>query len=398
LQLFKLISSNFTTVVFDCYTTVAATTTLPCAGCWSGDVLVDGSAASASVSTLTTPLAPPTATSSRRSRYPCSINITGCHETFGSRCTAPDDAPMDLDLADDGLRTSTSGAVFVGPPAAACRADARRTAMPPPPAAAAPLLGPPAGRGAAARRLVDSSLTVLQAAAASRVPRGLARSCGDALLKRAATVGLANHRAPAARSSARSRGGAPARARSDGGDPGRVPSYLALDDHRYTLRCPPPNQPPSKTARTGASRQSANSLVGVTSILEAFLRSTRPVDPNQGSNAALAAAGLAHLPLPGRDRATAASAAAAAADDDDASGTLLKKLLTGEFDQGDVRRATSCVSQASSAAVDSLLSDGLALDGCGEFSFNLLDDVPDDALWMNTHADDFSDKVDVIRY
>jgi len=353
---------------------------------------------------------------------------------------------------DDGLQTSTSGAVFVGPPlSVASRVDleARRRlsddgglrrlmsdlatgddVMPPPPSTARPLVCGPT-------RLVGGVLgprggSVLPAS--SRV-RGavLAKSCGDAFLKRAA-VGLstaaaaAAHRSPAARSPAtattRSKA-APTPARvagirsslsssqlaDDAPAGGRVPSYLALGDHRYTLRAPPPpnpHPPPSKIQRTGSGgmRTSASqgNLVGVTSILEAFLRSTRPLDPNKGSNAALAAAGLAHLPL-------RAATASPPADDDDGSGTLLKKLLTGEINQNEVQR--TCPTDAGTissagrtskvmlpSAMDSLLA--VELDFDGDFtlddprtmSLSLLDDVADDGLWITAHTDDFDNKVD----
>ena len=439
-------------------------------GGWSGEseMLVDGISA-----TRLTQQCP--ATTSTTTSYRHSVSVSDYNTTFGGS------ALVDLINCAEGLRTSTSGAVFVGPPlSVACGMDVdaspatvrlrlsdgglrqhvvgvmsdraatvvddrprqpaggtvnRLTDMPPP-------VARQVGRGA--ERLVDgvlaqraASISVLHAAASttSRVRGGgggasLARSCGDALLKRAA-VGLANHRTAAGRSTARSRGAPSSSARvaagirssssssrlsdGDGCGAGRVPSYLALDDHRYTLRCPPPTTtnpqpPPSKVPKTGSRlsgmRQSASSgsLVGVTSILEAFLRTTRPMDPNKGSNAALAAAGLSHLPLGGA--ATRAISADHAVDDDDASGTLLKKLLTGEFDQNDVQRSfqtTSGPSEmvvdsqtpahgAAASTVDSLLAEGFALDA--DFSFNLLDDMPDDGLWMTTHADDFDDKVD----
>lgn len=391
-------------------------------------------------------------------------------ESIVSRETGP--VPVD-----GGLRTSASGAVFVGRPlpVSSCldvdaarrrlsdsglgyhmvatmsdlatsdvderllkpASDDRKTAMAPPGPPPSPQTGPAAARLAAQR---SASISLLNSSARVR-GAVLAKSCGDALLKRAA-AGLVT-RTPAGRSPvtvSRSRAGPPSQPSSSARVAGirssssssqlaadhdagrRVPSYLALDDHRYTLRVPPPSTPqppPSKVPKTGSRsssgmRQSASygNLVGVTSILEAFLRSSRPMDPNMGSNAALAAAGLSHLPL---SRAATATTADQPVndddDDDDASGTLLKKLLTGKFDQSDVHRSlqpTSATvsnhqktSGAVTSTVDSLLAEGFGLDGDlsledpQNMSLSLLDCVADDGLWITTHTDDFDDKVDI---
>jgi len=289
-----------------------------------------------------------------------SDSVDSCNATFGH---AGENGH--ISDVDDGLRTSASGAVFVGRPlSVACRLgldaastlaarqggfqhhmaglmsdmascdpdDYRPKHAMPPPASAGPgrLL---AGGGLCQRSASKSMLHAAAASTSSRARGGavLAKSCGSALLQRAAVApstsaaarGHSAGRSPAW--TARSRGSTVcgphhqssarvAGVRSslslsssrlsdvdDSRSAGRVPSYLALDDHRYTLRVPPPpnpHPPPSKIQKTGSRasgmRQSASSgsLVGVTSILEAFLRTTRPMDPNKGSNAALAAAGL----------------------------------------------------------------------------------------------------------
>ena len=439
--------------------------------------------------------------------YPITTTSCGYTDSINSRnasygiAAASENSHVDLiNNVDDGLRTSASGAVFVGPPlSVACRMDldvpataARRRLsdggfqqhmagqmsdmatgdandyllkrgsgvvdMPPPAAPMALQVGCGAGRllgGVLRQRSALDSMLHATASTSSRV-RGavLAKSCGDALLQRAA-VGLSTsattpvHSTTARRSpvspasTAKSRGTPSSHqssARVNGirsssssrltdvgssGTAGRVSSYLALDDHRYTLRVPPPSNPqppPSKIQKTGSrssgmrSSASSGSLVGVTSILEAFLRTTRPMDPNKGSNAALVAAGLSHLPLRG-DRAAATRATAADQGvDDDASGTLLKKLLTGEIDQTDVQTSfpagtettstTETISDNQTAtdtvtsAVDSLLAEGFGFDGDlylddpQSVSLSLLDDVADDGLWMTAHNDDFDDKVD----
>lgn len=456
------------------------------AGGWSAEteMVVDSAAR-----TLTKQYAITTSTSTASS-YSYSDPVTGYNSTLGG--AIGENSLVDLiSNVDDGLRTSASGAVFVGPPlSVACSmgldasaAAARRrlsdgglqqrtmsdmatrdadeylvkhgrvTEMPPPAAPVAPPAGPGAGRflgdlvGKRQRSASNSMLT------SSRV-RGaaLAKSCGDAVLQRAA-VGLSIAAAPArpttsgrspasTASTARSRGTSAAAAQQSsarvagirsslsssrlsdvggGGSAGRVPSYLALDDHRYTLRVPPPpnpQPPPSKIQKTESRSSgmrpcaSSGSLVGVTSILEAFLRTTRPMDPNKGSNAALAAAGLAHLPLTGDRAAVTRASPADPGVDDDASGTLLKKLLTGEIDQSSFPSATEATSttQAFSdvqpardtvtSTVDCLLAEGLEfegdlyLDDPQSMSLSLLDDVADDALWITAHTNDFDDKVD----
>ena len=431
--------------------------------------------------------------------YNYSDPITGCNGTFG-------DSRLAMDV-DGRLQTSVSGALFVVPPLLVggranldASAPARRrlsdsgfrqhaaglmsgmatgdvdycllrhggrivTDMPPP---ASPQVGTSAGRvlgGVLGQRSGSKSMLNAATSSSSRV-RGavLAKSCGDALLQRAAvglsksaaagptrsTAAVAGRSPASAAFAAKSRGspassrGSPASSRGSPAsglqqssarvagirsslsssrlsDAGRVPAYLALDDHRYTLRVPPPpnpHTPPSKIQKTGSRssgiRQSASSgsLVGVTSILEAFLRTTRPMDPNQGSNAALAAAGLAHLPLSGNQTAVTPAAAADHGVDDDASGTLLKKLLTGEIDQNDVQTSfpagttTTPTTEAifvnatdTVTSMDTLLAEGfgfegdLCLDDPQSMSLSLLDDVADDGLWITAHTDDLYDKV-----
>ena len=151
-------------------------------------------------------------------------------------------------------------------------------------------------------------------------------------------------------------------------------TFPGLDDHRYTLK---PAQSPSnrtlKVKRTtggatggglaaGTDHHRAAILSGSMSILEAFLRSTLPMDPNKGSDAVLASKGLSHLDL---DDATMPSSTHIK-DDPDGAGTLLKKLLTGEIDHNEVHRSEQQViyerRQGPLPAVDSPLIDGFGLD------------------------------------
>jgi len=460
-------------------------------GDWSSetDMVTDGAA-----ERLTKQYPVTTSTTCYGGHYSGSINGYN-NAAFGVAGSAVADT-----LMDGQLRTSSSGAMLVGPPlSVACprldldpsaaasvyrrrcsdagvrqqtsdvggggRCTVDRVTDMPPPAVPPPLPagGPAAGRlfsGVIGPRSAASN-TVLHAAAAASTPsrvRGgavLAKSCGNALLRRAASPPVHPARspvsaaaAPRSRGTSTSGGGAATHhssARVSGirsslsssqlsdvrGGAGRIPSYLALDDHRYTLRVPPPpanpQPPPSKVQKTAGSRssssamrQSASSgnLVGVTSILEAFLRSTQlPRDPNKGSNAALAAAGLSHLPLLGAHRAGAARPTAADdAVDDDASGTLLKKLLTGEIDQSAVQRGAQKTSSAAetvvsdiqtaskdfstTSAVDAMLAEGFGFEGAfyvdddaQNITLSLLDDVADDGLWMTAGTDDFDDTV-----
>jgi len=167
------------------------------------------------------------------------------------------------------------------------------------------------------------------------------------------------------------RGGRSSTANSGGisGSSSSSSLYPGLDDHRYTTKAMPTVQlhPPTKVQKThrngvkqsgsagrlnhvgapssaGAGGNNNTSVLGSRSILEAFLRSTRTMDPNKGSNAALAADGLLHhLHIgdrsPRKNRSLRSTSSSDADDDDDQqSGTLLKKLLTGELDQSDLQR------------------------------------------------------------
>jgi len=194
---------------------------------------------------------------------------------------------------------------------------------------------------------------------------------------------------------------------------GRTTSaYPGLDDHRYTLK-PMSNPPAAKLSRSRKSalsnHSSTSSLYSMngpgktTSILEAFLRSTRPMDPNKGSNAALAAEGLAYfrpeekkpreMPEPHPSVSTSSS------------GMLLKKLLTGEIDQRQVLQNEEHSAQdrliCPNLAIDSPLTDGFGLDVDLSLDdsqilggMNLLDgtDMPDitDSVWLGDLSDELA--------
>jgi hypothetical protein len=219
------------------------------------------------------------------------------------------------------------------------------------------------------------------------------------------------------------------------------PAYPGLDDHRYTLKVlPGSHQPPKKVQKTdktsALSKSSSTSKLlsdrKTTSILELFLRSTRHMDPNKGSNAALAAEGqlMSQLRLGNLARNAIIDTDS---DDDEKSGTLLKKLLTGEMDQDDVQRdrqreindrtcniisksaavdvTTKAAVSESAAAVDdqtmkmvpsvnSILEDGFNFDNfdaelplADDDSLAMLDDVTDDGdvLWMSVTGRDLDD-------
>lgn len=169
-------------------------------------------------------------------------------------------------------------------------------------------------------------------------------------------------------------------------------SLLALDDHRYTLKSVPnpPTQSKSGRSRKGNTASASSSTVpysGKMSILEAFLRSTRPLDPNKGSNAALAAEGLAHLRIEADD------------EDDRRSGTILKKLLTGEIDQSEVHRCEERVIQErANCSIGQTIGEGfglgtdLLLEDAEAASVLLCEDIGGGAggLWMNAENEDES--------
>lgn len=187
---------------------------------------------------------------------------------------------------------------------------------------------------------------------------------------------------------------------------------LALDDHRYTLKpshsppVPPRNARGRKSSAAGASTQNAPYPRRM-SILEAFLRSTRPLDPNKGSNAALAAEGLAHLRIETDDDNDDGD------DDDDdcrSSGTILKKLLTGEIDQSEVHRCEQRVIQervsncSAHSASEPVLADDFGLGAAlglltdSDASNLLCDELASGGLWMNAEIGDetFSSELDEI--
>jgi len=190
-------------------------------------------------------------------------------------------------------------------------------------------------------------------------------------------------------------------------------AYPALDDHRYTLK--PQSNPPMKLSKSRKSFASNNnsttslySMNGTgktTSILEAFLRSTRPMDPNKGSNAALAAEGLAYFrPEEKKQRELFEPQPCVVGG---TSGMLLKKLLTGEIDQKQVlqnhERSSSVQDRllCPNLPIDSPLTDGFGLDVDLSLDdsqilggMNLLDgtDIPDitDSVWLGDLSDELA--------
>jgi len=218
-----------------------------------------------------------------------------------------------------------------------------------------------------------------------------------------------------------------------GGRPG-PPNQTYLDDHRYTMKMFPTGPPQSRRHPSLPKSSSTSRLSGCggnTSILEMFLRSSRQMDPNKGSNAALAAEGLGNLHL--GHCSLADNVEDEDEVDDERSGTLLMQLLTGKMDQNDVHRerqreisdrsnrnviAPICQQQAPSvAAVQQLISthcvsgddhdedstlktvtsvDSLLVDDLGflndQQSIGLLEDFDAaDALWMTASIDVLDD-------
>lgn len=248
---------------------------------------------------------------------------------------------------------------------------------------------------------VPASLKNCESKALTRIRSGaVATSCGTLLrhsvsvpnnVKSAAAVNK-DSAAPVRASGSRSHTSV-ARGDMKGGR-ATTASMLALDDHRYTLKSVPNPPVQSKSGRTrkgntpsapGAS-SSTVPYSGKMSILEAFLRSTRPLDPNKGSNAALAAEGLAHLRIEADD------------DDDRRSGTILKKLLTGEIDQSEVHRCEERVIQERANSCSTLpIGLTIAADGFGlgaelllenaDPSVLLCEDIGEGGLWMNVEND-----------
>lgn len=123
-----------------------------------------------------------------------------------------------------------------------------------------------------------------------------------------------------------------------GGRPG-PPNQTYLDDHRYTMKMFPTGPLQSRRHPSLPKASSTSRLSGCggnTSILEMFLRSSRQMDPNKGSNAALAAEGLGNLHL--SHYGLADNVEDENKVEDERSGTLLMQLLTGKMDQNDVHR------------------------------------------------------------
>lgn len=153
-------------------------------------------------------------------------------------------------------------------------------------------------------------------------------------------------------------------------------TYSPLEDHRYYARVkrsesPPPLKKRNFSINSGMHSKSCSSehdkMVSVRpkmSILETFLRATCPLDPNKGSDAALATEGMLNLcirePKAPKKKQLACN---------NGSNNLLKKLLTGEIDDDEEPKepeeSSARVSYDSSQndyLADSLLIDGFGLD------------------------------------
>ena len=104
-----------------------------------------------------------------------------------------------------------------------------------------------------------------------------------------------------------------------------VLAYSALADHIYSQQLLA--SPPTKVSRKAAGMNHNKN----TSILEAFLCSTKPIDPNKGSNAALEDVGLAQLCI--KDRSIVMKGHL------HKNSLLLEKLLTGELEEADFHRS-----------------------------------------------------------
>jgi len=287
-----------------------------------------------------------------------------------------------------------------------------------------------------------SSLRTCEPKALGRIKGGVvATSCGT-LLRHSVSIPNAMNTASVQSSASKANGksmldskvrnGTLSSTRTNNNDPaipscdmrgGRATSaYPGLDDHRYTLKQVPPNHNVSKLRKSGGAHASNPSFCGqdgnmrmagdTTSILEAFLRSTRPMDPNKGSNAALAAEGLSYLRLDERQsREKPDSSGGLGGNGGCATGMLLKKLLTGEIDQGQALRGQTVDQRherehqrmiqdrllCPSLPIDSPLTDGfgldvdLTLDDSQIMGMGLMGaDIPDitESIWLGDLSDE----------
>ena len=109
-------------------------------------------------------------------------------------------------------------------------------------------------------------------------------------------------------------------------DPRPNDAYPVRVDHGYAAKPPQPNRPRKKSVHHGSKSSSRRNSTNAAScsVLEVFLTTTRSIDPNKGSNAALAEENNEHgLMQPGKAWKSPTCS----------SERLLKRLLTGEVDQ-----------------------------------------------------------------
>ncbi|ESO07654.1 hypothetical protein HELRODRAFT_170181 [Helobdella robusta] len=125
-------------------------------------------------------------------------------------------------------------------------------------------------------------------------------------------------------------------------------TYPALEDHRYYARMKRPESPPPIKKRNfmnsmvhrfdiSPANQHITSPIKESkmSILEKFLRARCPLDPNKGSNAALATKGMLNLCIKEQKNNSSNKVLNSKNRDDLNKNNILKKLLTGELEQSE---------------------------------------------------------------
>ena len=189
---------------------------------------------------------------------------------------------------------------------------------------------------------------------------------------------------------------------------GAVRSFMGYDDHSYTSKCPQPPSNSKSTAKNGHrhhhhhhhhhhhnhKHSASHQRTGGNSVLECFLLSKQPLDPNKGSDAIAAAQGISQLDIGDSDFS----------DRDWSSGidnqTLLERLLTGRMDKREVNRSRQTLiatrrsepmspEQSTVEDMVGLDSDPL-LDGPDPLGMGLLGEEPltdIDNLWPSSNTD-----------
>ena len=110
--------------------------------------------------------------------------------------------------------------------------------------------------------------------------------------------------------------------------------YPGLDDHRYSSRQESPTHTPARSSK-GPRKPSSSRTEP--SVLEKFLTTRQTLNPNKGSDAALAAQGISQLNIKDA-KATSSQSSKKLLTNDQEAATLLKKLLTGEMDKREVAK------------------------------------------------------------